>query len=96
VVVGSALGLAGVLAATLVGLAWLNAAWSVRPAPVPGSPPIWAQERAVKQRYLADGARQLGRYRWIDRKAGVVQLPIDRAMALVARRGIQWRTEPTP
>jgi hypothetical protein len=30
----------------------------------------------------------LGSYGWVDRKAGTVRIPIDRAMDLVAKRGV--------
>lgn len=30
----------------------------------------------------------LGSYGWVDRKAGIVRIPIDRAMALLAERGL--------
>jgi hypothetical protein len=32
-------------------------------------------------------------YRWVDRDAGVVSIPIDRAIALLAERGLPTRTE---
>lgn len=37
---------------------------------------------------------QLNHYGWIDRKAGVVRLPIERAMDLIAQRGLPYRGEP--
>ncbi|HEY9899075.1 MAG TPA: hypothetical protein V6D00_07825 [Pantanalinema sp.] len=33
----------------------------------------------------------LNRYEWVDRKAGIVRIPIERAMALVASRGLSVR-----
>jgi hypothetical protein len=41
---------------------------------------------------------RLGAYAWIDRDAGLVQIPIDRAMALIAARGdAAWAPlEPSP
>jgi hypothetical protein len=33
----------------------------------------------------------LNRYRWIDKSKGIVQIPVDRAMALLARRGLPAR-----
>jgi hypothetical protein len=35
--------------------------------------------------------RQLRTYRWVDRSAGVVAIPIDRAMDLIASRGLPTR-----
>jgi len=37
----------------------------------------------------------LGTYGWVDRKAGVVRIPIDRAMDLMAQRGFPARSEET-
>ena len=41
--------------------------------------------------YLADERSRLSSYAWIDREAGVVRIPIERAMALVASEGFpRW------
>ncbi len=37
---------------------------------------------------------ELGSYGWVDRKAGVVRLPIDRAIDLLAQRGLPVRGDP--
>jgi len=37
---------------------------------------------------------QLDHYGWIDKKAGVVRLPIERAMDLLAQRGLAYRGRP--
>ncbi len=44
----------------------------------------------------AQQLEQLGSYRWVDRKAGVVGIPIDRAMELVVRDGVAAPAVPTP
>ena len=36
-------------------------------------------------------AKLLSSYGWVDREAGVVRIPIDRAMDLVAERGLPTR-----
>ena len=50
----------------------------------------WRATPASRRAYLADlrekQARQATSYAWIDRKAGVVQLPIERAMELVVQQ----------
>lgn len=50
----------------------------------------WKATPAARQAYLAElrarQSRQLESYGWVDRKAGLVQLPIDRAMDLIARK----------
>jgi hypothetical protein len=49
----------------------------------------WRATPATRRAYLADlrekQARQATSYAWLDRSAGVVQLPIERAMELVVR-----------
>jgi hypothetical protein len=40
--------------------------------------------------------RELGSYGWLDRTAGVIRLPIDRAMELVAQRGLPTRATNEP
>jgi hypothetical protein len=36
----------------------------------------------------------LGEYRWIDRRGGVVRIPIDRAMQLMSERGVRATVPP--
>lgn len=50
----------------------------------------WLQERQELARLNADANARLTRWGWVDRKAGVVRMPIDQAMAAIARRGIRW------
>ncbi|HEY1764580.1 MAG TPA: hypothetical protein VGF85_06630 [Opitutaceae bacterium] len=49
----------------------------------------WRATPADRRAYLADlrekHARQADSYGWIDKKAGVVQLPIERAMELIVK-----------
>jgi hypothetical protein len=37
---------------------------------------------------------QLNHYGWIDKKAGIVRIPIERAMELTAARGLPVRGQP--
>jgi hypothetical protein len=50
----------------------------------------WKATPASRQKALADlrekQARQAAGYAWVDQKAGIVQLPIERAMELTAQR----------
>jgi len=50
----------------------------------------WKATPAARKAYLLElrtrQERQLESYGWVDRKAGIVQLPIGRAMDLVARQ----------
>jgi hypothetical protein len=54
-----------------------------------GSDQQWQATPAARAAYLqelrAKQQKQLESYGWVDQKAGVVQLPIDRAMDLVVR-----------
>jgi hypothetical protein len=42
----------------------------------------------------SDEEKTLGGYGWVDRKAGVVRIPIDRAIELVAEKGDQFARGP--
>ncbi len=50
----------------------------------------WKATPAARQAYLdelrAKQQKQASSYAWVDRKAGIVQVPIDRAMELVAEQ----------
>lgn len=48
----------------------------------------------LKEMHIAEDA-VLESYGWVDRKAGVVRIPIDRAMDLLVRRGVPVRAEQT-
>ena len=49
----------------------------------------WRSNSATRRQALKElhetTAKQAGKYGWVDQKAGVVQLPIERAMELTAR-----------
>lgn len=44
------------------------------------------------QAFMAEQQKDLNSYGWIDRKAGVVRIPIDRAMELLLQRGLPTRS----
>ncbi len=50
-----------------------------------------AAEENARQRFAEE--RVLASYGWLDPRAGVVRIPIDRAMDLVAQRGLPVREE---
>jgi hypothetical protein len=67
-----------------------------RPAAPQNDPPdnlskdmAWRATPASRREYLAtlrkSQAEQAARYAWVDQKAGVVQLPVERAMELVVQ-----------
>lgn len=82
--------------AVFLPLTWLACVSHRPPAPqdarAEGLPAdqAWKATPASRRAYIAGlrdrQAAQLGSYGWIDRDAGVVQLPIDRAMDLVVRQ----------
>lgn len=47
-------------------------------------PRTWQQQLAVEKAHIEG-------YAWVDQKAGVVSIPVERAMALVAERGLPSR-----
>jgi hypothetical protein len=55
----------------------------LQPDPVRDLQALHAQEHAV-----------LNGYGWVDRKAGVVRIPVQRAMELLAQRGLPARPQP--
>jgi hypothetical protein len=52
------------------------------------SPQLEIDERGQLDKLRIDEAEALSTYDWIDQKAGTVRIPIDRAMDLIAQRGL--------
>ncbi len=94
-----ALGLAVMIALVLPFLVWLFwrfEASAERADPIkspiaadqlPPAPRLQAQPSADLAKLRRDEDERLGSYKWIDQQQGIVQLPIDRAMDLLAQRG---------
>lgn len=57
------------------------------------TPQLEIDERNQLDRIRIDEAQTLSTYDWVDQKAGTVRIPIDRAMDLLARRGLPVRTQ---
>jgi hypothetical protein len=57
------------------------------PSVVPPPPVLQAQPWEDLRRYREEQSRILLDYAWIDRKAGIVRIPVERAMELVIERG---------
>src|SRR5882672_1994141 len=53
-----------------------------------GAPLLEEDERGQFRDFLLDQEKQLNSYGWVDEKAGVAHIPIDRAMELIAQRGL--------
>lgn len=60
-------------------------------------PPLQVNPRQELQQALAPERERLNKYEWIDRNAGTVRIPIERAMELMAQPGrIPARSEGAP
>lgn len=55
------------------------------------NPQLEINERDQLDKIRQDEAAALNSYGWIDQKAGTVRIPIDRAMELIAQRGLPTR-----
>ena len=58
-----------------------------------GAPLLETDERGQFRSFLMDQAKELNSYGWVDEKAGVAHIPIDRAMQLIAQRGLPVRPQ---
>jgi hypothetical protein len=80
-----------VLLALLAGLALLADYYSdSHPAhvdvyPIPSKPRIDAAPHLELDRYLSEQRARLESYAWVDRRRGLVHIPIERALALYAK-----------
>lgn len=66
------------------------------PSQLPPAPRLQVQPREEMKALSRDEERVLGSYGWIDRTAGIVRLPVDRAVELVLERGLPVREQPVP
>ncbi len=53
-----------------------------------GAPMLETNERGQFRDFLINQENQLNSYGWVDEKAGVTHIPIDRAMELIVQRGL--------
>ncbi len=53
-----------------------------------GAPMLETDERGQFYGFLMNQEKELNSYGWVDEKAGVVHIPIERAMQVVAQRGL--------
>ena len=102
-VVAAAIGLAVVIVLVVLGMRGLLGYYIVRgertspPAnplaatagqPLPPEPRLQTHPRRDLHELRASEDAVLNTYGWVDRQSGVVRIPIDRAMALLAERGL--------
>lgn len=63
-----------------------------QPTPVlPPEPRLQVEPAQELRQYLDQQEQRLHSYGWVDRQAGVVRIPIDRAIDLLAQRGLPAR-----
>jgi hypothetical protein len=53
-----------------------------------GAPMLETNERTQFRDFLTDQENQLNSYGWVNKEKGVAHIPIERAMELVAQRGL--------
>ena len=56
-------------------------------------PRLEVNERTELQGVILSQEQRLNSYGWVDEKAGVVRIPIERAMQLIAQRGLPTRQQ---
>jgi hypothetical protein len=59
------------------------------------APQLEIDERGQLDKILTGEEQTLSSYDWVDQKAGSVRIPIDRAMDLIAQRGLSVRPQGT-
>lgn len=72
----------------------LNRLPGLAPQPTPILPPeprLQVEPGQELRQYLAQQEQRLHSYGWVDRQAGVVRIPIERAIDLLAQRGLPAR-----
>jgi hypothetical protein len=67
---------------------------AVVPAPKPAGPPLQVDPAADLAAFRRVEAAQLTQYAWVDRASGRVRIPIARALALTAQRGLPGWQKP--
>ncbi len=71
---------------------WRVAAGAARPANNPPGPQLQVSPPADWQTFFARQETEANTYGWVNRTAGVVRVPIERAMDLVLQQGLPVRT----
>ena len=97
--------LAGIVLLTVLGMArvfhYLGATQSLGPPAspfadartLPPQPRLQVEPRLDLDQLRVLEEAKLHSYGWVDRNAGVVRIPIERAMDLVVEKGLPWREE---
>jgi len=67
--------------------------WTPDPPP---EPHLQTKPPADLARMRAEENAALHRYEWVDRRAGVARIPVERAIEILAERGLPARPEASP
>jgi len=59
-------------------------------------PRLEENERTQFRSFIEDQDRKLATYDWVDKDRGTVRIPVDRAMELIAQRGLPVHAEAVP
>jgi hypothetical protein len=70
------------------------APWAAAERDLPPAPRLQADPARDLENLRKAEAAVLNSYGWVDRKAGIVRIPIERAMEVLAERGLPARTRP--
>jgi len=97
---GAAIIVGGIASALLAAALMLRAngpAANTPPRPFQGPPPLLQPApQPDRAAYFAEKRRLLDSYGWVDRQAGIVRIPLDDAMKLLAARGVATPGVATP
>lgn len=96
-VAGFGLALAVVVGLILAGVAMIrHPSTTARETVTPPGPRLQAHAREDLIKLRAAEEARLNSYGWVDRKAGLIHIPIERAMELTVRRGLSSNQEVKP
>ncbi len=62
--------------------------------PLAPEPRLQTDDRVDMEKFRAAEGQKLNSYGWVDKDAGILHIPIKRAMDLIAQRGLPARTSP--
>jgi hypothetical protein len=66
------------------------------PSPLPPGPRLQVAPEVDLQQMRAGEMEMLNSYGWVDRQAGIIRVPIDRAMELLLQQGLPARNAEPP
>ncbi|WP_019143311.1 hypothetical protein [Noviherbaspirillum massiliense] len=59
-------------------------------------PVLDSAPQPAREAYFAEKEKRLNSYAWVDRQAGIARIPIQRAMELMAQRGVRRNVPEAP